>query len=163
MSKRMFRRRKDGSLNLSIQAIVVLVMAMALLGLGLGFIRGLMGKSQAQFETAIDNAQLENPASATNPVTVDKTVKIKSAGTAKISAGFYNSEASDVTVKPSVSGCGPLVLASGDQTVPGGQARGFSGVLSGTPTKDNVVCTIEFKTGSGTIKGSKQFFVDKIS
>ncbi|MBU1200970.1 MAG: hypothetical protein KJ583_01495 [Nanoarchaeota archaeon] len=83
-------RNKKGSLNLSIEAIVILVMAMAVLGLGLGFIRGLITKGQGQFTTAIDNAELENPATAGNPITLDKTVQVKSGGTGIMKMGFFN-------------------------------------------------------------------------
>jgi hypothetical protein len=37
----MYHRKKRGSLEISIQAIVIVVLAMTLLGLGLGFIRGM--------------------------------------------------------------------------------------------------------------------------
>lgn len=155
----MFKRNKDGSLNLSIQAIVILVMAMAMLGLGLGFIRGLMGKSQSQFETAIDNAQLENPATASNPVTVDKNVKVKASEEALVSAGVYNPGATAVTINPTISCSGTTgqsvpTGASGSQTVSGGEARGYAAIITGGTTTGTFVCTIDF----GSL-GSKQFFV----
>lgn len=163
MIKRMFRRRKDGSLNLSIQAIVVLVMAMALLGLGLGFIRGLLGKSQAQFETAIDNAQLENPATSSNPITVDRTVKIKSDDTAKMRIGFYNAGSPDSFTPELDSDCegAGFDLESGAQAVPTGEARGYEALIIADNTVDagsSHVCTIKF--GS---QASKQFFIDVIA
>jgi len=165
----MFARRKDGSLNLSIQAIVILVMAMAVLGLGLGFIRGLMGKGEEQFSRAIDNAALENPADATNPVTVDRTVSVKAGKTSKLRIGFYNAETTAVTsFTPALdSACSTsgYTLTSGAQNVPTGDARGYEAVLgapAGAAAGTTQVCTIQFSDGTDII-ASKQFYVDIVS
>ena len=44
------RRKKKGSLNLSINAIVVLILAVTMLGLGLGFMKTMFAKAVGQFE-----------------------------------------------------------------------------------------------------------------
>ena len=135
----MFQRNKDGSLNLSIQAIVILVMAMAVLGLGLGFIRGLITKGEENLGSAIENAELENPATAQNIITSDRTVKLKKGKTAVMSIGFYNEGSSSISVEPEIpnNGC---VNASGtdvsfnistpSQNVPAGEAIGFKAILN---------------------------------
>jgi len=155
---------KKASLNLSIQAIVILVMAMAVLGLGLGFIRTLIGQGQGQFETAIDNAQLENPASASQPVTVDRNVEVKQGGSAKIRFGFYNNGDTQTTSwTPSLEGTTCIAnfeLETGAQDVNIGEAKGYEGLLtmktSGTTLGpgDQTICALTF-TGAG----SKQFYV----
>ncbi|MFH1769944.1 MAG: hypothetical protein ABH828_00105 [archaeon] len=176
-----FARRKDGSLNLSIQAIVVLVMAMAILGLGLGFIRGLIGKGEVNLGKAIDNAALENPADSNSPVTIDRTVEIKAGKTAKMKIGFYNAgstntagfvpaldancKVDDDEVKETNEN---FLLASGAQTVPIGEARGYEAVLTApinAPAGSTKVCTVEFWSGDTTpvVVASKQFYIDIIS
>ncbi|MBU0472503.1 MAG: hypothetical protein KKF89_06360 [Nanoarchaeota archaeon] len=162
----MFITRKKGSLSLSIEAIVILVMAMAVLGLGLGFIRTLIGQGQEQFKVAIENAQLQNPASADNPVTVDTTVRLKVGKSAKMSIGFYNADTSSVDIEPTLGGCNSqLSLVSGKQTVPAGEARGYRGIIKAIAipspvinSGDTLVCTVNFGT-----YGSEQFYVDIIS
>lgn len=179
--KIMFARRKDGSLNLSIQAIVVLVMAMALLGLGLGFIRVLMGGGQMQFAKAIENAELENPADSNNPVTLDRTVEVKSGKTSKMRIGFYNAGSiNDDGFIPTLNADCVIAddddpdtnekfsLNSGTQTVTIGEARGYEAILNapdGAPAGTTMVCTVEFKDGSDTkeVVASKQFYISIVS
>jgi len=154
---------KKGSLNLSIQAIVILVMAMAILGLGLGFIRTLIGQGQDQFTTAIDNAQLENPASAAQPITVDRSIEVKSGKKSPLRVGFFNTEYTG-PFTPSISGCNKF--ASTDtiqQDVDTGKATGYEILVSTTGSVGTEqVCTIEIKTGS-TIVASKQFYAKVVS
>jgi len=153
---------KKGSLNLSIQAIVILVMAMAVLGLGLGFIRTLIGQGQNQFTTAIDNAQLENPASAAQPVTVDRNVEVSSSGSAKMKIGFFNKEWTTTSWIPTLDATcdSKFDLKTGTQTVPIGQGKGYEALLvpAGATVGEEYVCTIEFKEGTD-VRASKQFFV----
>lgn len=176
-----FTRRKDGSLNLSIQAIVVLVMAMALLGLGLGFIRVLMGGGQTQFAKAIENAELENPADANNPVTTDRSVQIKSGKTTKMKIGFYNAGSINVDgfIPTLDANCKiadddddltneKFSVDSGTQTVPIGEARGYEAILNapvGAQAGSTKVCTVEFKDDRdpAQVVASKQFYIDIIS
>jgi len=159
---------KKGSLELSIQAVVILVMAMALLGLGLGFIRTLIGHGQDQFTTAIDNAQLENPASATQPITVDRNVEVKASGNAKMRIGFFNKEWTGPTngwIPTLGTNCTTdFTLTSGAQIVSTGEAKGYEALITLTPgTTANIgnssVCTVEFKDVNSNIVASKQFYI----
>ena len=163
---------KKGSLNLSIQAIVILVMAMAVLGLGLGFIRTLMGQGQDQFKTAIDNAALENPATADNPITVDTNVGVKAGGTAKFNIGFYNAGSIAPTggFIPTLNGCGDgYTIMTGGQTVTIGEARGYKALLTAPSTEQGAtagstkVCTVEFADIDGLVVASKQFYINIIA
>ena len=175
------RHSKKGSLELSVNAIVILVMAIAILGLGLAFIRGALSKGQAQVFKAIDNAQLENPASADTPATVDKNVQVKNDGTAQVSLGFYNKETATagVTFTPVISTCSKggvaadnFDLISGAQAVGVGKASGYQGIVQQKATVlalnagDAYVCTVEFRTSAvnpTTAKASAQFFITVIS
>lgn len=85
----MFKRRKDGSLNLSIQAIVILVMAMAILGLGLGFIRTLMGQGMDELSGSLVGVDLDNPPSADKPIE-NEPMKVKSNKESTFKIGVYN-------------------------------------------------------------------------
>src|SRR5210317_1185478 len=98
----MFKRRKDGGLNLSIQAIVILVMAMAVLGLGLALVRNVFFNADKAVIKAIDNSLLENPASAQNPVTVDRNVEFRIGKKAKVEMGFYNSGTESLDIQPTL-------------------------------------------------------------
>jgi hypothetical protein len=50
-----FKRNKNGSLELSVNAIVIIVLAITMLGLGLGFLRGMFGKSIGEVESSLDS------------------------------------------------------------------------------------------------------------
>ena len=67
-------RNKKGDLGLSIQAIVVIILAITLLGLGLTFVRNFFGKGAEGLGTVFDAAELENPATSINPLTLPKKV-----------------------------------------------------------------------------------------
>ncbi|MFH1649489.1 MAG: hypothetical protein ABIA93_02995, partial [Candidatus Woesearchaeota archaeon] len=146
MQRRRITRR--GSLSLSIQAIVILVMAMAILGLGLGFIRTLIGKGQVQLSGAIDNAELENPATSENPITVDQRVVIKQGKTAEMKAGIFNkgdlsdSIALNVVCAGNASG---VAESSIGQTVPISEARAYKVVLTAPSSTEtgSYPCVVE--------------------
>ena len=176
--RRHSRYDKKGSLELSVNAIVVLVMAIAVLGLGLAFIRGALTKAQTNVFKAIDNAQLENPASADHPATADKNTQVKQSSSAQISLGFYNTYASSVTVSPTIesdTGCiqagdttptaNAFTISSGSQEVGPGTATGFQGYLTatgGASAGKSYVCTVEFKDGTD-VKASTQLFISVVS
>ena len=84
------KRRRRGSLQLSINAIVILVMAMVVLGLGLGFIRGLFGQGQESLTKVMDNNMLENKATYNEPFTLDRNVKVKVGEATPVFMGIYN-------------------------------------------------------------------------
>ena len=166
----MFQRRKDGSLNLSIQAIVILVMAMAVLGLGLGFIRGLITKGEENLGSAIDNAQLENPADATRPITFDKKVRVKAGETSDLNVGYYSSAGNDnVSIKK--SSCVPstgttqgttITISSPSQGVAAGQAVGFRALVTTQSTTETgtYVCSATADGNTDSEDKSFQFIVE---
>jgi len=94
------QKRKKGSLELSVNAIVILVMAIAVLGLGLAFIRGALTRGQSQVFRAIENADLENPASELSPLTLDYQVTASSRKAGDLHVGYFNvgSEEQTITV-----------------------------------------------------------------
>jgi len=158
-------RKRSASMELGINAIVIIVLAMLILSLGIGFIRNLITKGSQNFGSAIDNAELENPADAANPVTIDKTVQVKAGKTAKIKIGFYNINSGALTIAPMLDAeCEKnFNLSSGVQTVPQGEARGYVAVLTAdTGLTGTHVCTVEFQdTSTPPVSiASKQFFID---
>lgn len=84
-------RRKDGSLNLSIQAIVILVMAMALLGLGLSFIRVLFDKGGAKLVGEIDNIKIMQ-ANEGQPISITNTVPVRQGKYQQLQVSVYNKD-----------------------------------------------------------------------
>ncbi|MBC8501401.1 MAG: hypothetical protein ISS25_04800 [Nanoarchaeota archaeon] len=162
---------KRGSLNLSIQAIVILVMAMAVLGLGLGFIRTLMGQGQSQFEEAIANAKLKNPATADQPITVSQIIKVKKGKTTTFEVGVYNNgnagnpvtlslaDGDQINCPVVITGETGFILESLDQDIPEGDASGFivslyTGKSLDITISSTFICSIE----AGSL--SKQFFIE---
>ena len=83
--------RKKGSLNLSVNAIVVLILAITMLGLGLGFMKGMFGKVSGKIDAAIDSADLKNPPSLDDPLTLStKTITVNRGGSAEVQVAFMN-------------------------------------------------------------------------
>ena len=159
----MRRHSRKGSLELSVNAIVVLVMAIAVLGLGLAFIRGALTKAQGNVFKAIDNAQLENPASSDKPATVDRITTLKQGTSSPLRMGFYNSGSGNVDVTPAISciksgetgDTSALTYSTGQQTVAGGQAVGFEGLVDASASSaGNYLCTVKF-----TDTVSTQFYI----
>jgi len=170
------RHSKKGSLELSVNAIIVLVMAIAVLGLGLAFIRGALTRGQEQVFKAIDNAELDNPASADHPAVIDKNVDAKIGVDSQIKMGVYNSATETKTgVEPSLGDCIgtdatglPVTLAAntdvamsgGSQDVPGGSARAYQGLIKPLQTANTkpgtYICTVTF-TGLDNPPPSAQF------
>ena len=100
--------RKKGSLNLSVNAIVVLILAITMLGLGLGFMKGMFGKVSGKIDAAIDSADLKNPPSLDNPLTIStKTITINRGGSGDIQVAFLNSKKDPVTATLTID-CGTL-------------------------------------------------------
>ncbi|MFC2134063.1 hypothetical protein ACFLTH_05545 [Bacteroidota bacterium] len=150
---------KNGSLNLSIQAIVILVMAMAVLGLGLGFIRTLMSQGQDQFEDAIGSVELSNPPSSADPFTVDGNINVDSPTTKQTSfnVGVYNDGEFDATevVSLSLGTCSPpkpdggWEIRSVGQKIPEGSYASYRVLLPGPGTGDLYVCELKASDGNG--------------
>ncbi len=160
------RTNKQGSLQLSINAIVVLVMAMVVLGLGLGFIRNLINKGQDKFEGAIKMTDIENKASATEPLKVDRDVSMKSGGSTELKVSFYNTDTSavDVSITPSggpgtlncygASGTAGFSMVSMGQHVDPGSVKGYRVLLSddGSASTGRYTCSIVAYDGSSDLE-----------
>ena len=100
--------RKKGSLNLSVNAIVVLILAITMLGLGLGFMKGMFGKVSGKIDAAIDSADLKNPPSLDDPLTLStKTITINRGGSGDVQVAFMNTKNVDVTATLDID-CGTL-------------------------------------------------------
>ncbi|MFP4524223.1 MAG: hypothetical protein ACLFO2_02850 [Candidatus Woesearchaeota archaeon] len=176
------RRRKSGSLQLSINAIVILVMAMVVLGLGLTFIRGLFSKGTENLGSVLDNTRLENPANAEDVMTIDRVVTTSKGKTVPLEIGFYNKD-SQQTVGPTGSqgnydgedylncvGGGAdnqvngITLNSMSATVNSGEAKGFEALVS---VDDDVpigtyICTVRMVGGDDGELASKQFRLEVV-
>ena len=130
----MFKNKK-GSMEMSINSIVILVMAMALLGLGLTFIRGMMGGATSKLGGSIEAADLSEPPTSEKPITMDRSVKIKSGSNVKLKIGYYNTGNQKVTgAVPTVKSCtdlaaGDLTITALSQDVNPGSAVGFEVIM----------------------------------
>ena len=170
-------RRRSGSLQLSINAIVILVMAMVVLGLGLTFIRGLFNKGTENLGSVLDNTKLENPANPEQPMTVDRTVTTQAGDTARLRIGFYNKWQKG-SFSPQGSGSGGnlvcqgtgsnnpgVPIASPQATVSNGEATAFEAVLRvpDDTLPGTYVCTVEMVGGGSDYSGvSKQFYLEVV-
>ncbi len=90
----MYSRR--GSLNLSVNAIVVLILAITMLGLGLTFVRNMFGSATGKLGDVITSADIRNPASAQNTITVPEELTIKRGTTKQLEISFYNTKAGEL-------------------------------------------------------------------
>ncbi len=168
---------KKASLNLSIEAIVILVMAMAILGLGLGFIRTLIGQGQNQFEGAIANAKLKNPASSDIPITINPNIVLKKGKLTPIEVGVYNKGlgAGDIALSiiddtecPISATTQPdatkrLSMSAIPQIIAEGTASGYLASFyaeTGIEAGKTFICTIK---ATGTSSLQKQFYIKVVS
>jgi len=95
---------KNGSLELSVNAIVVLILAITMLGLGLGFMKGMFGKVSQNVDTAIGQNQLANPPSASNPFTLSSNQISLARGAAQtITLAYYNELTSGQVTAPNIN------------------------------------------------------------
>ena len=178
------RRRKSGSLQLSINAIVILVMAMVVLGLGLTFIRGLFNKGTDNLGSVLDNTQLENPASPEDIITIDRVIQANRGETVPVRIGFYNKWTTQ-TIAPATAGGSPtgspggtsplscsgpngdlnkgeVSLSSPGATVNNGEAKAFEALLTVSDGNNNIaapgtgtyICTVQIFGGQGDWPGS---------
>jgi len=168
---------KKGSLGMSINAIVMLVMAMALLGLGLTFIRGMMGGATGKLGGAIDAADLSEPPTPQNPVTMDRTVKVKQGKSTTLKIGFYNAdseEANDVypyfpsgACKASSAEEFEPNLVALPQTVPTGESVAYEVILdmngvnlgSTSVPPGTYACSLDIGDETTPVE-TKQFFLE---
>jgi uncharacterized membrane protein len=121
---------------MGIEAIVILVLAMAVLGLGLGFLRSVIGQGQKSVIKAIDNAELQNPASSDNPITVDSRVTGKPGESVVVIISAYGGTAGIQNAPVTVTCHSGLMLnADGSdtltmtQSIAANSAAGFQAVI----------------------------------
>ena len=166
-----YSRRKKASLQLSINAIVVLVMAMVLLGLGLSFIRHLINQGKEKFIGAIDMTEIDNPATASQPLVVDHNVKLKSGGTTFLKLSYYNTypTTKSVTIKGTGDNGGVVCygsnssatfsLSSISRSVDAGNVVGFRVLLkdADSASLDRYTCSIKAVDGNDDLATASFF------
>ena len=87
---------KKGSLSLSVNAIVILILAITMLGLGLGFIRGMFGGAQRQFEQLISQEPEPPTAYGSEPITLSREFILTQANNDEVvKISVYNSGSMD--------------------------------------------------------------------
>ena len=84
------RRKKQGSLSLSVNAIVVMVIAFVVLGLALTFTKIIFRGGQEQLERAIGVPKFEQEATADNPITISDNVNLPAKKVTKLTFQYYN-------------------------------------------------------------------------
>ena len=138
----MKRFHKKASLNLSIEAIVILIFAVIMLGLGLGLINFIFGAAREKVGGSLGAAQLTNPPSTDEPLTMERNINVKFKDEAQVQIGYYNKESgTKYGVEPWVTGCktakGKIVApdamptistVSEDEVEPGGIA-GWNAII----------------------------------
>ncbi|NQU98827.1 hypothetical protein HQ533_05130 [Candidatus Woesearchaeota archaeon] len=154
----MITRRKDGSLNMSIQAIVILVMAMAVLGLGITLINNL----RERLVNLPEAPPIPNPASASEPFTTNPAkLVVKSSGEDTFVASVYNDNffGADDLVKIGLGDCTeeiPLDVVSLSEKINLGDHVEFAVRLKGLGTTPGTyLCKLQAKVGD-VAKSTKQ-------
>lgn len=91
-------RRKKGSLNISVEAIIILIFAITMLGLGLGFIRGMFSKVSTQLEQQVANEPDPGSPTGAMPITLSRESIITNQGEQQVlKVGIYNSGGTAIT------------------------------------------------------------------
>jgi len=114
------KRRKKGSLELSINSIVIVILAIVMLGLGMTFMRGLFKQIKTKVSEAVDANELTNPPTADNPLTVAPAeISLRQTENGKVILAFLNvitsrptSYCKLVTVASSTGATDPAVVFS---------------------------------------------------
>ncbi|MBW2992819.1 hypothetical protein KY345_06405 [Candidatus Woesearchaeota archaeon] len=155
---------KRASLSLSINAIVILVLAIAMLGLGLGFTKGMFARFGAKLDVPPPNI----PATSEEPIVLPKEeLEIKHGKDFAFSVNFYNDYSSGI-VTPDFecfSDLAAIVADKSDQSVDGGEYKGFKFIIRGAMTSGLTdktdICTITFEvpTTTGSEEISKQITI----
>ncbi len=96
-------KRKKGSMELSINAIVILIIAMTVLGLGITFIRSMFKSATGKLATGIENVDLAEQPSADKPITMPQTIEASRGGTVGVNIGFYNAGDQEITAQPAIT------------------------------------------------------------
>ena len=156
---------KNGSLELSVNAIVVLILAITMLGLGLGFMKGMFGKVSQNVDTAIGQNQLTNPPTVNNPFTLSSNqISLARGATQTITLAYYNEGNGDVDFAPEY-GCSPVDVTGTPTTFasrkvsPGGNVawqlllKASSTAISGT----KIQCFFNTSTSTSTIRYADLF------
>lgn len=156
----MKRFHKKASLNLSIQAIVILIFAVIMLGLGLGLIHFIFGSAREKVGGALGAAQLTNPPSADDTLTVETNINVKIGETQQIQIGFYNVEpVPKYNVEPWIDQCKtsaggvvaitPTISTVATTEVRGSKVAGWNAIvdISGIENPGQYICKISVYGG----------------
>ncbi len=149
-------KNKKAAIELSVTAIVILILAIVMLGLGLGFIRGMFGKVQTQFEEQIA-AEPEPPeASGSEPITLSRETIVTHAKDAEVlKISFYNpsNQVASISGTTTLLLCDPGVVANpkvNAKTIGKGESGRFNYLFSigDTATTGTNLCKISITAGS---------------
>jgi len=77
-------KKKRGSMELSVSAIVVLILAITMLSLGLVFVKGMLGKMFNKFEEQISEEPEPPKPTLSQPITMSRNPVITTEGTAEV-------------------------------------------------------------------------------
>src|SRR3989344_5275051 len=103
---KIFNNSKKADLNLSVQAIVILIFAVIMLGLGLGLINFIFGAAREKVGGALGAAQLTNPPSADDPLSIERNINIQFKGEQQVQIGYYNKNPdTKYNVEPYIKSC----------------------------------------------------------
>ncbi len=147
---------KKGDLSLSVNTIVIIVLAITLLGLGLTFIQSLVGGATEELGGFIEDVDLTEKPTSSNPLVVQSEIEIKRNAEKKLNIGFYNKGASSITeVKPKLDKCitltgedeaadpAPELFAPKKSEVPPSEVQGYLAVLKESGLSEGrYICTL---------------------
>jgi len=107
----MLKKKKRGSLALSMNAIVILIMAIAMLGVGLGVIQMVRQKAESSLEQIAAEEPEASVANPSNPLTVSRsTIPVEVGGEFILKVSYYNNN--DANCK-SANQCSPKIGCTG--------------------------------------------------
>lgn len=153
-------KKKRGSLELSVNAIVVLVLAITMLGLGIAFTKGKF----AELGKRIEIPEPDIPATADDPISLPaKEIDISTKKDTVFSVNIYNDGDLPTTgVDPQFS-CvcdnNAISIASSAQVIPSGEDRMFKYIVKAediTAGTTACTCTISVSDASSNVVASRQ-------
>lgn len=169
-------KNKVAGLNISVNAIVVFVLAFAMLGVGITFINMIREEMIGGLGDIVPEEELENPATAQTPLTIDSEITVGQNDEERIDVGFYNTLAStqedvDLEIVECVAGGGDTEdmddadlpeIHSPSATVEGGESTAFSAVIEPEdgPPLGTYLCTIELQDDGGDTLESESFYFE---
>jgi len=140
-------RGKNGSLSLSVNAIVVLILAIVLLAFGLSFITKLLSKGEQSLTGLFPESKLEP--TSTKPIGLASDLLVRPGESVRLTIQILNPTATAITAELAFPGGNPAgcpnTIRTEQVTIPAGEIQTVRAVITGHSLMiHNEICKIQF-------------------